>query len=149
MEGLDKDVPVISTPCDVYRAARMIFQAAPVDRVCNTQDMVAFRLDDYIDDVREKMLESRFRCYPVLDEKGMVAGTVSRFHLIRPRRKKVVLVDHNERSQSVPGLDRPIFWRSSTITGWPTCRREGRYSSATSRWAPPPPSWPPCTRSGG
>lgn len=105
LEGLDKDVPVISTPCDVYRAARMIFQAAPVDRVCNTQDMVAFRLDDYIDDVREKMLESRFRCYPVLDEKGMVAGTVSRFHLIRPRRKKVVLVDHNERSQSVPGLD--------------------------------------------
>ena len=105
LDSLGKGVCVISTPCDVYRAARMIFQAIPVDRVCQTEGIVAFHLDDYIDDVREKMLESRYRCYPVLDEKGLVVGTLSRFHLIRPRRKRVVLVDHNEQSQSVPGLD--------------------------------------------
>lgn len=98
-------VCVISTPCDVYRAARMIYQAVPIDRVCETSGLVSFHLDDYIDDVRELMLESRFRCYPILDERDQVVGTLSRFHLIRPRRKRVVLVDHNEKSQSVPGLE--------------------------------------------
>lgn len=99
------DTCVISTPCDVYRAARMIYQSIPLARVCQTEALVAFHLDDYIDDVREKMLESRYRCYPVIDEQNMVVGTLSRFHLIRPSRKRVVLVDHNESAQSVPGLE--------------------------------------------
>ena len=51
------------------------------------------------------MLQSRFRCYPILDENEKVVGTLSRFHLLRPRRKRVVLVDHNEKAQSVRGLD--------------------------------------------
>ena len=32
-------------------------------------------------------------------------GTLSRYHLLRPRRKQVILMDHNEKAQSVPGLD--------------------------------------------
>ena len=34
-----------------------------------------------------------------------MVGTLSRFHLLRPRRKRVVLMDHNERAQSVHGLE--------------------------------------------
>ena len=67
--------------------------------------MVCFHLDDYIDDVQDAVLESRFRAYPILDEEERVVGMLSRFHLLRPRRKRVVLVDHNEKSQSVIGLD--------------------------------------------
>ena len=59
----------------------------------------------WVDDVREVVLKSRYRCYPVLDENEKVVGTLSRYHLLRPRRKRVVLVDHNERAQAVPGLD--------------------------------------------
>jgi len=51
------------------------------------------------------VLESRFRAYPILDEQEKVVGTLSRYHLLRPRRKRVVLMDHNEMAQSVPGLD--------------------------------------------
>ena len=51
------------------------------------------------------IMKSRYRCYPVLDEDEHVVGTLSRFHLLNPRRKRVVLVDHNEASQSVIGLD--------------------------------------------
>ena len=51
------------------------------------------------------MLKSRHRSYPILDENDKVVGTLSRFHLIKPRRKRVVLVDHNEAAQSVPGLE--------------------------------------------
>ena len=62
-------------------------------------------MDDYLDDVQEVVLQSRYRSYPVLNRENKVVGLLSRFHLIRPRRKKVVLVDHNEAAQSVPGLD--------------------------------------------
>ena len=55
--------------------------------------------------MRNTVLESRFRAYPILDENEHVVGTLSRFHLLRPRRKRVILVDHNEKAQSVPGLD--------------------------------------------
>lgn len=96
---------MIATPCDAYRAARMIFQSIPVDRVCQKDKIVHFHLTDYLDDVRDTVLQSRYRAYPVLDDEDKVVGTLSRYHLIRPRKKKVVLVDHNEKSQSVAGLD--------------------------------------------
>lgn len=103
--GLSSPTCLIATPCDAYRAARMIYQAIPVSRIAQTKDLVYFHLDDFIDDVRETVLQSRYRSYPVLDEEEHVAGTLSRYHLLRPRRKRVVLVDHNEKSQSVPGLE--------------------------------------------
>lgn len=103
--GVHSGTCVVTTPMDAYRAARMLFQAIPVGRICKTDGLVFFHLTDFIDDVRDKVLESRFRSYPILDDQDRVVGTLSRFHLIRPRRKQVVLVDHNERSQSVPGLE--------------------------------------------
>lgn len=96
---------VIATPYDAYRAARLVIQSLPVARICQTQGLVSFHIDDYLDDVRETTLKSRFRSYPILDEDDKVLGTLSRYHLLRPRRKRVVLVDHNEISQSVPGLE--------------------------------------------
>lgn len=103
--GLSSPTCLIATPCDAYRAARMIFQAIPVGRIAQTKNIVHFHLDDYIDDVRDTVLQSRYRSYPVLDENDKVVGTLSRYHLLRTRRKRVVLMDHNERAQSVPGLD--------------------------------------------
>ena len=99
------DTCIIATSYDPYRAMRMVFQAIPAGCVCRRDDIQYFRLDDYIDDVREVVLQSRYRSYPILDQEDKVVGTLSRFHLIRPRRKRVVLVDHNEVAQSVPGLD--------------------------------------------
>lgn len=96
---------IIATPCDAYRAARMLYQAIPVGRIAQTKNVVFFHLDDYIDDVRDTVLQSRYRSYPILDAEEKVVGTLSRYHLIRPRRKRVVLVDHNETAQSVPGLE--------------------------------------------
>ena len=96
---------VISTPYDSLRAVRRIFQALPVGRLTKREGIQSFHLTDYIDDVREVVLKSRYRSYPILDAQDKVVGTLSRYHLIKPRRKKVVLVDHNEVSQSVPGLD--------------------------------------------
>ena len=96
---------VIGTPFDAYRAARLIIQSVPVSSLCQHEDVVAFHLDDFLDDVREITLRTRYRSYPVLDGEGRVVGTLSRYHLLRPNRKRVVLVDHNETAQSVPGLE--------------------------------------------
>lgn len=96
---------IISTPFDAVRTARLIYHAIPVDRICRRDGLECFHLDDFLDDVQEVVSKSRHRNYPILDENEKVVGTLSRFHLLRPRRKRVVLVDHNEAAQSVPGLN--------------------------------------------
>ena len=96
---------IISTPFDAVRTARLIYHAIPVDRICRREGLECFHLEDFLDDVQEVVSKSRHRNYPILDENEKVVGTLSRFHLLRPRRKRVVLVDHNEAAQSVPGLN--------------------------------------------
>ena len=96
---------ILSTPFDAYRAARRLFQSAPIGKICRREDLVCFHLEDRLDDVKEQVLRFREHCYPILDENEKVVGVLTRYHLIRPRRKRVVLVDHNEASQSVPGLE--------------------------------------------
>ena len=96
---------IIVTPNDAYRAVRLIFQSTPIGRICRTEDIVCFHLDDKVEDVRDQMLKHRDSCYPILDAEDHVVGILTRYHLLRPRRKRVVLVDHNEAAQSVPGLE--------------------------------------------
>ena len=103
--GIESKTCVIATPLDVWQAVRLLFQAIPISRVAKTEGIACFHLDDYLDDVREAVLQSRYRSYPVLDADNKVVGTLSRYHLIQPRRKRIVLVDHNEVGQSVPGLE--------------------------------------------
>ena len=102
---LPTETCIIATPFDAVRTARMIYYAIPIQRICRTEDLEAFHLTDFVDDVKEIVLKSRHRSYPILDENDKVVGTLSRYHLIKPRRKRVVLVDHNEAAQSVPGLE--------------------------------------------
>ena len=105
LRKLDTTTCIISTPHDAYRAARLLFLSTPIGRICNNRDLICFHLTDRVDDVREVMLKHRYSTYPILDEQERVVGVLSRYHLLRPRRKRVVLVDHNEASQSVPGLE--------------------------------------------
>lgn len=110
VDEIIKDYPdsktcVIYSPLDAARISRLMFLATPIDRTCKTGEIVSFSINDYVDDVREVVLKSRYRCYPILDDDMKVVGTLSRYHLLRPRRKRVVLVDHNEAAQAVPGFE--------------------------------------------
>lgn len=98
-------VTVIVTQHDSFTASRLIVQSIPVGYVMVKENIVSFRADDLVDDIKGIMAETRFRSYPVLDENGRVLGTVSRYHLISNHKKKVIQVDHNERGQSVDGLE--------------------------------------------
>ena len=98
-------VTVIVTQHDSFTASRLIVQSIPVGYVMVKENIVSFTTDDLVDDIKGVMAETRFRSYPVLDENGRVVGTVSRYHLISNHKKKVIQVDHNERGQSVDGLE--------------------------------------------
>lgn len=101
----ENNVAVISTGLSTFMVARLLPQAVPVEYVMTRDDLVVFHKDDLIDDVREKMSQSRFRSYPVLDNKNKVIGNISRYHLISNLKKKIILVDHNERNQSIDDID--------------------------------------------
>ncbi len=104
-ERYRQHIALLQTEADLYTAVRRAQVSAPVSTAMTTEKLVTFREEDYLDDVKERMLSTRYRSYPVLDSDGKVQGMISRYHLLRPNRKKVILVDHNERSQSVRGLE--------------------------------------------
>lgn len=99
------NVSIISTPHDSFTASRLIVQSIPVGYVMIKDKLVTFSTDDLVEDVKKVMIDTRYRSYPVISENGKVLGTVSRYHLISNYKKKIIQVDHNERSQSVDGLE--------------------------------------------
>lgn len=101
----ENGVTIIVTPYDSFTTARLIIQSIPVGYVMIKENIVSFSTGDLVDDIKGVMSETRYRSYPVTDSNGRVVGTVSRFHLISNHKKKVIQVDHNERGQSVDGLE--------------------------------------------
>lgn len=101
----DKGISVISTPFNTYLTSQQIIQAIPVEYIMQKGDLKIFTTDDTLDHVKEVMSETRFRSYPVLDLNNRCVGSISRFALLKGLRKKVILVDHNERGQSIPGIE--------------------------------------------
>lgn len=100
-----KNIAIISTPHDTFTTSRLIPQSIPVNYVMTKENLVLFDLDDLVDDVKAKMSQTRYRSYPVTDNTNRVVGLISRYHLISSKKKKIILVDHNERSQSIDGLE--------------------------------------------
>lgn len=96
---------IMRTMHDTYTAALLLNQSIPVEFVMAKDSLAAFQINDYIDEIKEEMLQSRHRAYPVVDSNNVVQGFVTRYHLISQNNKRVILVDHNEISQSIDGLE--------------------------------------------
>lgn len=99
------NVTIISTEYNSYMSARLLPQSVPISHVMTTEELVCFHKDDFVEDVKTIMGKSRYRTYPVLDHKNKVIGSISRYHLISNKRKQLILVDHNEKNQSIPDID--------------------------------------------
>lgn len=84
--------------------SRYLYFSSPVKLVMK-KDLVSFNMDEFVEDVGKKMLKSRFRSYPVVDNDNYLRGYISRYHVLNYRNKKVILVDHNEYAQSVKGIE--------------------------------------------
>ncbi len=96
---------MIRTKHDTYTAALLLNQSIPVEFVMTKGDFAHFHINDYIDEIQREMLQSRHRAYPVLDNDDKIEGFITRYHLITRNDKRVILVDHNEVSQSIDGLE--------------------------------------------
>lgn len=100
-----KDCVIITTPFDTFSVARLINQSMPIKQYMTKTNLITFDIDDYVDDVKEVMSKVRHRDFPVLNENGNYVGMVSRRNLMSMQKKQVILVDHNEKSQAVEGID--------------------------------------------
>ncbi len=104
-EAEARDCVLILTIHDLYTVARLINQSIPIRYFMTKGKLITFDLSDTVDDVRETMSKIRHRDFPVLDERSRYVGMFSRRNLLNMPRKKVILVDHNEKTQAVNGIE--------------------------------------------
>ena len=101
----ENNCKVISTPHDTYMVARLISQSAPVRYFMKKDNLITFSSEDFITDIRETLAKIRHRDFPVLDREGNYCGMLSRRSLLSMDNKKIIMVDHNEKSQAVDGIE--------------------------------------------
>ena len=102
----ERDIVVISSPYDTFTISRLINQSIPVRYIMKTDNLVTFHTEDFTDDIQDVMIKHRHRAFPVVDKKGKCVGTISRRNFLDMHRKKVVLVDHNEKDQAVDNIEK-------------------------------------------
>lgn len=98
-----KNIVVISAPYDTYTCARLINQCIPVS-VMMQKNVISFKPSDMVNDTKEVIAGNHYRNFPVV-ENGRLVGLIARDQLIVTEREKIILVDHNERSQAVEGIE--------------------------------------------
>ncbi len=101
----ERGCKVISTPHDTFTVARLIYQSMPIRHFMKSENLITFKMDDYIEDVLPVMASTRHRYFPVVDAEGRYKGMVSRRNFLGASKKKLILVDHNEKSQAVNGME--------------------------------------------
>ena len=94
------------SPYDTFTIARLINQSIPVRYIMKTDNLVTFNTEDFTDDIQNEMIKHRHRAFPVINKKGKCIGTISRRNFLDMHRKKVALVDHNEKDQAVDNIDK-------------------------------------------
>lgn len=104
-QAKEKEIVVIASPHDTFTVARLINQSIPVRHFMTKDELITFYPKDYVDDVKEVMARKKYRDFPVVDINGDFQGFISRRRLLNCRKKQVILVDHNEESQAVDGIE--------------------------------------------
>ena len=102
----EKEIAIIMSPYDTFTIARLINQSIPVRYIMKTDNLVTFNTEDFTDDIQNEMIKHRHRAFPVINKKGKCIGTISRRNFLDMHKKKVALVDHNEKDQAVDNIDK-------------------------------------------
>ena len=100
----EKGCVVIITPMDIYTASKLINQAMPVSHVMRKSGIITYSTDDLVSDVKAAVSKLRIRYFPILDSDGRYVGMMSQRNLLNAERRRVILVDHNEKGQAVDGI---------------------------------------------
>ena len=98
-------VNVIVTPYDTFKTSRLITLANPIKTIKRSSSAVCFGPNDYLTDFVEISNKLKHTNYPIVNSKGYCDGMLRLIDTNLITRKKVILVDHNEPSQSADGLN--------------------------------------------
>lgn len=96
---------IIQSALDTFSVARLINQSIPVKHIMKKDNLITFQTDDYTDKIKDTMVQNRHRAFPVVNKHGKYIGTVSRRNLLGMKKKQLILVDHNEKTQAVDNID--------------------------------------------
>ena len=100
----ERGTAVIVSPLDSYVSGRMITLAAPCGALMEREPLTATR-EFLAADISEQIKDSHYGAAVVIDAQRRPVGLVRRSDLVSPPRRRVMLVDHAERAQSVPGVE--------------------------------------------
>jgi manganese-dependent inorganic pyrophosphatase len=99
----ERDACVVSSSLDSYVTARMITLAAPCHALMDA-DPLTVRVEDLVSDISGEVKDVHYRAAVAVDAAGRPVGLVTRSDLVAPQPRRVLLVDHAEQAQSVPGV---------------------------------------------
>jgi manganese-dependent inorganic pyrophosphatase len=100
----DAGTAVVRSPLDSYVTSRMITLSEPC-RAFADGDPLTVGIDDLVSDIAEQIKDVHYRAAVAIDHAGRPIGLVTRSDLVNPAPRRVLLVDHGERAQSVPGIE--------------------------------------------
>lgn len=101
----ENKVNIIRTNYDTFHTSKLIGLSSYVKNLIGDARIISFNQNDYYDDFKEKSLKLGHNNYPVVDDNGTCLGLIRITDITKTNKKQVILVDHNEISQSVEGLD--------------------------------------------
>jgi manganese-dependent inorganic pyrophosphatase len=90
---------------DTYSTSKLIYLTNYASNIMIDQDILFFRENEYLDECKEVIRKSGHSKFPIVDEEGYYLGILGRSHIISPKKKRVILVDHNEYAQSADGIE--------------------------------------------
>lgn len=132
-ECKNRNISLVQTEMSIEEILEIIRYSLQVSEVMSTK-LVSFSMNSFIDDISSKMIHTRYRTYPVLDENGRIIGSISRWHLYNYKKKRFILVDHSSKIQTIDNIDqaeivevidhhhigdistnKPIFYRNQVL----------------------------------
>lgn len=99
-----RGISIITTKYDSATVVRRLKFSSPVELAVQNQ-VKHFRLDDRLNDIRSQVFEEFDDVFPVLNRQKQLAGTFRKSDLSGEHGLELILVDHNEFDQSIPGVD--------------------------------------------
>ncbi len=96
---------IITSGYGAMNTSRYLYFSSPIRMMMALKPM-KFYVHELAEDAGRKMARTQYRSFPVVDEENHLMGYLMRYHILNYNDKQLILVDHNEFSQSVKGIEK-------------------------------------------
>lgn len=103
-QARSNNVTVILTPHDTATAAWLSRLASPAVKLADLK-FTTIGVGESLVNLRRKLLDSHEPAVLALEDDGTLAGVATKSSLLAPLPYNLILVDHNEPGQAVPGIE--------------------------------------------